>query len=86
MILVGGQGIIGVHPNAACAGRPCCIHSPSAHHMAAWPQNWREDRRIMERVCEHGVGHPDPDDAAYRASRGDTDTVHGCCGCCRVAA
>lgn len=36
----------------------------------------------MERTCPHGVGHPDPDDAAYRASQGDTDCTHGCDWCC----
>lgn len=29
----------------------------------------------MERICPHGVGHPDPDDT-------NPDTVHGCDGCC----
>jgi hypothetical protein len=61
---------------------PCCIHNPSKHHMVTWPMHWRDARAIMERICAHGVGHPDPDDAAYRAGRGDTDTVHGCDGCC----
>lgn len=31
----------------------------------------------MERICPHGVGHPDPD--CMYAKR---DTVHGCDGCC----
>ena len=35
------------------------------------------DRRIMERICPHGVGHPDPDDVLNQ------DRVHGCDGCCR---
>lgn len=38
-------------------------------------------------VCQGrgcAIHHPsDPDDAAYRATRGDTDTTHGCDGCCR---
>lgn len=34
--------------------------------MREWPMNWRSDRGIMERICPHGVGHIDPDDAAYR--------------------
>lgn len=74
--LVGGQ-ILKVHPRSTCRGYWCCIHYPSNHHMREWPQNWREDRAIMERVCEHGIGHPDPDDpSAFR------DGVHGCDGCC----
>jgi len=40
---------------------------------------------LIERLCpEHGVGHPDPDSAAYLKSvdpRGNY-TIHGCCGCC----
>lgn len=73
--LVGGQRLVGVHSQSKCAGRPCTIHNPSEHHMADWPQNWRSDRKLMERICEHGVGHPDPDDPS-------TDTVHGCDFCC----
>lgn len=73
--LVGGQILVGVHSPGVCAGEHCCIHNPSAHHMVEWTQNFREDRGIMERLCEHNVGHPDPDDPS-------TDTVHGCDGCC----
>lgn len=61
---------------------PCTIHSPSDHHMASWPQLWRSDRQIMERVCEHGIGHPDPDDLRVRTQAGYG--VHGCDGCCRA--
>lgn len=64
------------HSEDACKGNPCTIHNRSDHHMRAWPQHWRQDRRIMERICPHGVGHPDPDE------RSDINTVHGCCGCC----
>lgn len=72
--LVGGQEIL-AHTAERCDGLPCPIHRPSEHHMADWPQHWRDDRRIMERTCPHGVGHPDPDDRT-------DDTVHGCDGCC----
>lgn len=71
-----------VHHPSKCEGRHCCIHNPSDHHMKDWPLHWRQDRGIMERTCPHGIGHPDPDDAAHRASKGDTDSVHGCDGCC----
>lgn len=73
--LVGGQIITNVHDTTACNGRHCPIHNPSDHHMRSWGQIFRPDRRIMERVCEHGVGHPDPDDPAF-------DRTHGCDGCC----
>lgn len=75
--------LAGVHPAARCAGSPCCLHNPSEHPLSGAPLNWRADRGIMERICTHGVGHPDPDDAAHRAKRGEMDTVHGCDGCCR---
>jgi len=67
------------HKKAACKGPWCPIHKRSAHHMRSWPQNWRDDTRIMERICVHGVGHPDPDDP----SSVDEGGVHGCDGCCR---
>ena len=77
------NGVLMTHPATECVGRACVVHNPSDHKMKNWTLNWRGDRRIMERLCPaHGVGHPDPDDAAYRASIGDDDTVHGCCGCC----
>ena len=82
-VQVAGGVLTGVHPPAACAGRACCIHAPSEHPLADAPLNWRGDRRIMERLCPHGIGHPDPDDAAYRAAAfGGADTTHGCDGCC----
>ena len=64
-----------IHSKLVCAGQYCCIHKPSDHHMKDWPQYWRSDKHMMERICEHGVGHPDPDDPA-------TDRFHGCDGCC----
>lgn len=54
-----------VHPADVCAGRACVIHHPTEHHMRDWPILWRNDRGIFERICEHGVGHPDPDQYAY---------------------
>ena len=51
------------HDETQCAGRHCCIHNPSSHHMRGWPMVWRGDKGVMERTCPHGVGHPDPDDA-----------------------
>lgn len=65
-----------VHNETACIPEiGCPIHHPSDHHMRDWPTNWRGDRHMMERICPHSVGHPDPDDLA-------ADDVHGCDGCC----
>jgi hypothetical protein len=66
-----------VHDRDKCAGEFCCIHNPSDHHMRGWPQLWRDDRKMMERTCPHGRGHPDPDDRSV-------ERRHGCCvpSCC----
>lgn len=75
---------ITTHTKEQCKGHHCCIHNPSKHHMLDWPMNWREDTGVMERICPHGVGHPDPDDAAYNKRIGkEWKAVHGCDGCCR---
>lgn len=86
--LVGGVEIL-THPPEDCEGQACCVHSPSAHHMHAWIQEWRTDRGLMERTCRHGIGHPDPDHIAFVLSRygavvSAMQGVHGCDGCCRV--
>lgn len=79
LVLDNGQVLNNVHPRRICVP-PCPIHEPSDHHMKNWPLVWRDDRRLMERRCPHGIGHPDPDDAniAYGLDPG----VHGCDGCC----
>lgn len=80
-----GIASLRTHGPDRCANDPsCCIHNPSAHHMVDWPMHWRGDRGLMERICPHGIGHPDPDDIAYKVSIGRTsEGVHGCDGCCR---
>lgn len=85
-VLVGGERII-AHSKNLCEGRACCVHNPSDHHMKDFPQHWREDTGVMERTCPHGIGHPDPDDVAFRKrvneDDGDAMGIHGCDGCCR---
>lgn len=73
-----------VHDPEKCAGRHCSIHNPSDHPLKNAPLNWRSDRAIMERICEHGIGHDDPDDLEYRRKHrpGDSSGIHGCDGCC----
>lgn len=56
--------------------------------MYGWPQHWRNDRKFMERLCKHGIGHPDPDQMDFLRRAYDTDYVaaqgvHGCDGCCQ---
>ena len=82
-----GHGVLRTHTKEKCQGRgiPCCIHSPSAHHMREWEMNWRSDTGVMERFCPHGIGHPDPDHMAYVRSLGqglEWQGIHGCDGCC----
>ncbi len=72
-----------VHGHRQCGGRVCIIHKPTGHHMRDWPLLWRDDRNIWERICLHGVGHPDPDQIPYwEESNQSWQTIHGCCGCC----
>lgn len=74
------------HAPDQCAGDACCIHSRSDHVMRKFPQHFRWDRGIMERICPHGIGHPDPDQKEFflKAFGDDANAqwVHGCDGCC----
>lgn len=82
-VQVGAATLVDVHPAWACSGRSCVVHNPSDHHMRGWRLNWRGDRGLMERICPHGVGHPDPDDLAYQRSVSrEWQGHHGCDGCC----
>ena len=62
-----------VHDVDECAGRTCVIHSPTDHPMRSFPLHWRGDRGIFERICPHGVGHPDIDQRAYWRSCAEAD-------------
>ena len=67
--------------------KACVVHRPSDHFMREWPLVCRTSR-LLERVCAHGVGHPDPDSLAYFLWR-DPETelgFHGCDGCCTPGA
>jgi hypothetical protein len=84
----GVPGKLFTHRPELCTGRQCSVHNPSKHGLSDCPLNWRSDRGLMERVCEHGVGHPDPDHLYYvRITHGEkwerVGAVHGCCGCCQ---
>ena len=82
--LVGGKNLRNVHYPTDCAGRGCAIHNhPSQHNLMDARLNWRTDRGILERICPHGIGHPDYDSAKYLESQGLGDeNIHGCDGCC----
>ena len=86
---VSGVGdIIWVHERQPSCDHGCVVHAPTEHVMREFPTHWREDRALMERICSHGVGHPDPDHITFvRRTEGIeaavVEAVHGCCGCCR---
>lgn len=71
------------HERSAVCDEGCVIHNRTDHRMRWWPLKWRGDRGIFERVCRHGVGHPDPDQFPYWVSVGEEGQgVHWCDGCC----
>lgn len=78
-----------------CLEHGCCIHNPSDHPLKDAPLVWRVAGAFdikpshMERHCDHGVGHPDPDSLAFLRRIGKDEladglAVHGCDGCCRA--
>lgn len=78
-------GLVAVHDRGLCAGRVCVVHAPTRHRMSRWPVVWRGDRGIVERLCPHGIGHPDPDQSEFWSTSGGGAAamwVHGCDGCC----
>jgi hypothetical protein len=74
-----------IHRIEQCQRRPnraCVFHAPSVHHMRNWPLHLRETG-LIERLCPHGIGHPDPDSLAYFLESDLDYSRHGCDGCCR---
>lgn len=64
----------------------CAIHNPSYHPLSDAKQFMREDKSwLIERICDHGIGHPDPDSASFIAKQEGNKSiwVHGCDGCCQ---
>lgn len=73
-----------VHLRADCQGRNCVVHNPSNHSMVNWPRHMRETG-LVERICPHGIGHPDPDSVAWLNKQTRPEMgwgMHGCDGCC----
>ena len=82
------RGVVNIHDPHYCLGQRCVFHRPSLHSMLLWPINIRSCAfdsvpGLVERLCPHGVGHPDPDSAAYFERSGTDASTHGCDGCCR---
>ena len=81
-----GVQLTGLHAEVDdCKLNGCVVHHPSRNATANrdhWPYNWRADRGFMERICPHGIGHPDPDTASFNTRLGrEHENIHGCCGC-----
>jgi hypothetical protein len=75
---------IRLHKAKNCYGSYCVLHHPSDHPLKDAPMILRLDKHaLIERRCEHGVGHDDPDSALWltEAEGGYVDE-HGCDGCC----
>jgi len=68
------------HRSRECWGNVCSLHRRTEHRLREWPQSWRPDIYRMERLCPHGIGHPDPDD--YYIRNGQDKGTHACDGCC----
>lgn len=88
----GGHMMSGVHSSKNCVGHPCPIHRPSEHSQRHLKLVYRYsdlglEPIIAERICEHGVGCPDPDWLSFIEERHgtkarNTASIHGCCGKC----
>lgn len=72
-----------VHTKDQCTP-PCPFHAPSDHPLKNSPMLIRSDKNfLVERLCEHSIGHSDPDSVAYMEVHGiKAMGVHGCDGCC----
>lgn len=79
-----GQRLTRTHPpNSGCEEHGCVIHNPTLEAQMIGETFWSLAHGRMERICEHGVHHPDPDAVAWRLRKGLFPNVdHDCDGCC----
>ena len=79
------EKLTGVHRMEDCQG-DCPLHNPTEHSMRDFTLHFRQDAMLFERICGHGIGHPDPDSLRWFESQGIKGYgVHGCDGCCAGA-
>lgn len=73
-----------VHSQMACAYRHCAIHgTASIHPLSMEPLIWDDDYQTVQRLCAHGIKHPDKDNVDYFEEIGGFPYVHNQCdGCC----
>lgn len=86
-----GSVILNVHAVEKCAGRRCVIHKPTSHALHTKALVWRDKLLRMDRLCDHQITHPDPDDLWFKAAHqgwqaadiaAELRTEHDCDGCC----
>lgn len=46
-----------VHDAGNCEGPFCVVHKPAPGPWSSWDVHWREDWRLMVRICPHDVHH-----------------------------
>lgn len=77
---------VNTHPEYPdCITHTCIFHNPSDHHMLKWPTRIQMTAGLIDRICEHRIGHPDPDSMGYFLRRDGIDLgMHPCCPeqCC----
>lgn len=76
--------IQGVHPKKGCTGT-CYIHNKSRHPLRHAPLKINMETGMIERMCEHNIGHPDVDYLRARQESGEDISfmgIHHCDGCC----
>jgi hypothetical protein len=82
--------MVRVHAPGQCGTliSTCALHNPSDHPLKDAEMIFRQDRfGLIERRCEHGIAHPDPDSVLYILVHDgrihpSQVTRHGCDGCC----
>lgn len=81
-----GTRLVNIHSSSRCAGEWCVIHNPLDTYDRS-RLHWRSDRGILEVICDHGVGHPVPEQHEYiMSTQGEGGLIHGCCAerCCEA--
>ena len=66
-------GVARAHSPETCSGAWCIVHNPM-YPLVGRRLVYRHDTGMTEELCEHGIGHPVPEDGL--------GIVHSCDGCC----
>lgn len=79
-LLPDGQLLTRTHPAGSCQGANCVLHRPLIGPWSTWFLTWRDTEGFFERVCECGIGHPDPSQFdQWRRTGQMFRMLHGCC-------